>query len=326
MSLLPDGKSYLHRFTADKKVGLEGADFAFLTYPSKDGVAVADELLAAGLSHKAQLVSMVKGLVPRAGGDPVRYRRYLKERFPQNAVSFLGGASFAEDMIRFDPIYLVATGDSVRAALEVANLFNRSHSSLSVHVQRDALTVELSTALKNVVAIGCGFCNRYYGRTDETGRLVPPSSTINSLAAVGYAEISMLTTLAGARIGARLEPGVLADHFMTCTDPKSRNFQLGEFLADYLIREKRRPSSEEMDRAPKGVAEGRTTIARLYPVLERLQSRLGSLRFPVLRTIYDFIHGTGAVQVDEIANRLLRADRYPFNDVKRHRGTLAIDL
>lgn len=138
---------------------------------------------------------------------------------PQLRAGALSGPSFAQEVASTQPTALVAASPhaSVRDALVKA--FHGG--SLRVYANEDIVGVEVGGAVKNVLAIACGFCDGL-----ELG--------LNARAALitrGLAEMTRLGVALGARADTFTGLSGLGDLVLTATGDLSRNRQVGLLLA-----------------------------------------------------------------------------------------------
>jgi glycerol-3-phosphate dehydrogenase (NAD(P)+) len=133
----------------------------------------------------------------------------------QPRVAAISGPSFATEVAKGDPTAItVASKDS-----ELASLVQRefSDATLRIYTNDDVVGVELSGALKNVIAIAAGVC-------DGMGL---GHNTAAALMTRGLAEITRLAVACGAKRETMLGLAGMGDLVLTCTGGLSRNRSLG---------------------------------------------------------------------------------------------------
>jgi glycerol-3-phosphate dehydrogenase (NAD(P)+) len=158
-----------------------------------------------------------------------------------------------------------------------------------VYTSDDTVGVELSGALKNVVAIACGLSDGLgYGENAKA-----------ALITRGLAEITRLGVAAGAQPLTFLGLAGLGDLVLTCGSNTSRNRRLGLALAQEL-------SLDEALESIDGVVEGIVT-ARAVPQLAR---RIG-VEMPICESLHAVLFdGKTAVEAGrELMARAARAER-----------------
>ena len=99
--------------------GAARADYVFIAVPSRTLGEAIDTLVAAGLSGRAAIVSVAKGLVPPAGEPPTIV---LSSRFGAERVACLGGPAHAREMVRDGAALVAAAVRGGAGALARADL------------------------------------------------------------------------------------------------------------------------------------------------------------------------------------------------------------
>ena len=158
-----------------------------------------------------------EGKSPDAGG--LLAHEICAHIAPDLAAGVLSGPSFAREVAMGRPTALVAASEhaGVRDALVAA--FHQP--TLRVYASHDMVGVEVGGAVKNVLAIACGFCDGL-----ELG--------LNARAALitrGLAEMTRLGVALGARADTFTGLSGLGDLVLTATGDLSRNRQVGVLLA-----------------------------------------------------------------------------------------------
>ena len=130
----------------------------------------------------------------------------------------LSGPSHAEEVARGIPTAVVAaSGDRVSAEL-VQNLF--MNSRLRIYTSPDVVGVEISAAMKNVIAL-CAGCIDGMGLGDNTKAM---------LITRGLTEIARLGVAMGARKETFAGLAGVGDLIVTCTSVHSRNNRAGRLI------------------------------------------------------------------------------------------------
>ena len=157
---------------------------------------------------------------------------------PHSAMVSLSGPSFAAEVARGLPVALAAAGSNAFARQRVIDAFH--HHSMRVYGTSDVVGVELSAALKNVIAIAAGACDGL-------------ALGLNARAALITRGLSEITHI-GLAMGARAETfqglAGFGDLVLTCTGSLSRNRQVGLLLAQ------RTATLDEITASLGHVAEG----------------------------------------------------------------------
>ena len=193
--------------------GAARADYVFLAVPSRAFGETIDALVASGLSERAAIVSVAKGLVPPSGEPPTLL---LSARFGAARVACLGGPAHAREMVR-DGAALVAAASEEELARSLAQIFTRA--GVVCEQSNDPVGVELAGAAKNAAALAAG-------ATEAQG--------LNAAGAAAghiFAEVWRYAEGLGARPESMIGLAGAGDLVATALAPESRNRRAGELLA-----------------------------------------------------------------------------------------------
>jgi glycerol-3-phosphate dehydrogenase (NAD(P)+) len=224
--------------------GIQRADYVFLGVPSIDLAAVIAALPDAGLSRRAAVVSLSKGLVGPYGTPPTIV---LRDRFGADRVACLGGPAHADEMVTAGA-GLVAASTDEDLAEALANVFTRA--GVVCELSNDPIGVELAGAAKNAAALASG-------ATEAQG--------LNAAGAAAghiFAEIWRFAEAQGARPESMIGLAGTGDLVATALAPQSRNRRAGELLAEGV------PASEIHGRVGQAV-EALESVPLLALALER---------------------------------------------------------
>ena len=187
-------------------------------------------------------------------------------------VVVLSGPSHAEEVGRGLPTGCVAASVSQAAALTVQDAF--MNDRFRVYTSPDIVGVELSGALKNVVALACGICDGM-GYQDNTKALLMTRAMV---------ELCHL----GERLGGdRQTFGGLAgmgDLIVTCTSMHSRNRRAGILLGQGK-------SVGQTLAETGGVVEGYYAAASMHQLAEKT-----GVEMPICRCVYEILYRQRPVQ------------------------------
>jgi glycerol-3-phosphate dehydrogenase (NAD(P)+) len=125
-------------FLGAQKEHLERADLILLAVPSKGIGDVVQELRRLGISDRAGIVSLAKGLVPPDGATPTAL---LDAAFGPERVACVGGPAHAREMVE-SGAGLVCASRSESLAHRVAEAFQRA--GVVCEVSDDPVGVELA--------------------------------------------------------------------------------------------------------------------------------------------------------------------------------------
>jgi glycerol-3-phosphate dehydrogenase (NAD(P)+) len=238
------------------------SDLVFLAVPSSGlGEALA-ELARQGVSSRANVISLAKGLVPPNGTPPTIA---LEREFPAERVGCVGGPAHAREMVT-DGAGLVAASHSPRVAERVARVFKRA--GLVCEVSSDPVGVELAGCAKNAAALAAG-------ATESQGL-----NAAGMAAADIFTEVLALAEKRGGQATTFVGRAGTGDLVATALAPTSRNRSAGELLAEGV------PASEIPGRLGQA-CEALETV----PLLAHAAERSGAPA-PVLSALARLIDGT----------------------------------
>jgi glycerol-3-phosphate dehydrogenase (NAD(P)+) len=187
-------------------------------------LAVPAQHLGGVAADLASHLPAVTPLVVCAKGIETRTRRLmtevLAETLPDQPRAVLSGPTFAAEVARGRPSAVtVAATDAALAAALTASLGSRNFRP---YASDDPIGVQIGGAIKNVIAIACGIV---------AGRGLGENARA-ALITRGLAELSRLGTAQGGQPATFAGLSGLGDLTLTCTSPASRNYALGQALAD----------------------------------------------------------------------------------------------
>ena len=296
-SHVPEKAAYMER--ARENPRLEGvplppelrltADMACLTEAELVVVAVPSYAVRETAHAAAPLLRPDTLLVTAAKGierdTHLRMSQILEQEtggaFP---IAALSGPSHAEEVGRGLPTGCVAASVSQAAALTVQDAF--MNDRFRVYTSPDIVGVELSGALKNVVALACGICDGM-GYQDNTKALLMTRAMV---------ELCHL----GERLGGdRQTFGGLAgmgDLIVTCTSMHSRNRRAGILIGQGK-------SAQEAMKEIGAVVEGYYAAESIHQLAQR-----ENVDMPICRSIYGVLYQGMAVQ-DVVSGLMRRAKK-----------------
>lgn len=194
-------------------VGLARAELVFLAVPSLGLGEVIAGLEAAGLTRRAAVVSLAKGLVPPDGTPPTAL---LRDHFGAERIACIAGPAHAQEMVR-EGAGLVVASSAEGLARQVAAMFIRA--GVVCEQSNDPIGVELAGAAKNAAALAIG-------ATEAQG--------LNAAGAAAghiFAEVWRYAEQLGARPESMIGLAGTGDLVATALAPQSRNRRAGELLA-----------------------------------------------------------------------------------------------
>jgi glycerol-3-phosphate dehydrogenase (NAD(P)+) len=243
---------------------LEGAELAIWAVPSqklRENVSQAKNYLTSSML----LMSAAKGLEVDSGK---RMSQVLAEEIApslRERICVLSGPNLAGEIAQGLPAASVIAAQDIALAERARGLMESPKFVLST--SDDVIGVELSGALKNIIALGAGMIDGLSLGDNAKGAFI----------AWGWAEVVSLGVTLGARAGTFYGLAGLGDLIATCASNLSRNHYVGYELA------KGRALSE-ISASMSHVAEGVATTAAAHQLAENQ-----GLKLPIINLIYGIL-------------------------------------
>ena len=271
--------------TPDIARALEGAELVVLAVPSHAMRAVAIEskrLLHAGVP----ICSVAKGIEVETLMTmcdvledvlPVQMHPYL---------TFLGGPSFAKEVVRGLPTAVTIAGRWERIAKVVQDAFHTK--SFRPYTSNDVVGVEIGGCVKNVVAIAAGMSDGMgFGANARAALITRGLAEIGRLAVRKGANPMTLSGLAG-----------LGDLVLTCSSEQSRNHTVGFGLGQGK-------KLEDIQREIGQVAEGVLNTRSVHALSRKL-----CVEMPISEMVYRVLYEGQAPRtaVSELMTREIKAE------------------
>ena len=196
--------------TSDEE-GIKETDCAIIAVPSY-AVRETARRLRPILPPGIPVVNVGKGLEK---GSKKRLSQVIAEELPSWDVVALSGPCHAEEVARGVPTTVVAACLNGAAAEAIQRLL--SNPTLRVYVSGDVTGVELSGALKNIIAVCAGICDGINLGDNAKAALITR----------GLAEITRLGIAMGANPETFAGLAGIGDLVVTCTSMHSRNHRAG---------------------------------------------------------------------------------------------------
>ncbi|QPK94676.1 NAD(P)H-dependent glycerol-3-phosphate dehydrogenase [Actinomyces sp. zg-332] len=210
------------------------------------------------------LVNVAKGLEKETG---LRLSQVAKSILPDNPYVLLSGPSHAEEVAKSIPTIVIAACEDMHNAQKVRNFFITD--TFKVYLNTDLVGIEISGALKNIIAFGAGIADGI-GFGDNTKA---------ALITRGLYEITRLGLAMGAKYSTFNGMGGIGDLIVTCTSKHSRNWQAGYHIGSGK-------TLEETLAEVKMVVEGITITEVAHEIAKTLQ-----VKMPIVESIYGVIEG-----------------------------------
>ncbi len=291
-----ENKKYLPGFSfppnlslsSDLVTTLQGSSTVCMVVPSH-GFRTVFSRIAPLLAKGTLVISAVKGIENESLMTMTQVMTEILGAELQTrdiSLAVLSGPSFAKEVALGMPTAVTIGCDNIEKAQELQRIFGTER--FRVYASRDVIGLEISAALKNIVAIAAGISDGIgYG--------------LNSRAALitrGLAEIKRLGVTMGADPVTFFGLSGLGDLVLTCTGDLSRNRTVGLKLG-----QGKRLSAilDEMEM----VAEGVKTTISVYDLAGRLQ-----VDMPILEQVYQILYQDKAcsVAVMDLLNREMRIE------------------
>ncbi len=202
--------------TTDLEVALAGADAVVLAVP----VRATDALLDA-MPRPAAVISCAKGFL---NADLLRLSQRVQEAFPGVPVAALSGPNLALEIGADKPAAATVASEDEALARSAQRWLGAA--DFRVYRTSDLIGVEVSGALKNVIALAAGMADG----------LALGDNTKAALITRGLAELVRLGVQLGGRPRTFYGLAGLGDLVATCASTGSRNRRAGALLATGLTR------------------------------------------------------------------------------------------
>ncbi|MFH1018239.1 MAG: NAD(P)H-dependent glycerol-3-phosphate dehydrogenase [Pseudomonadota bacterium] len=195
------------------------ARFILLATPSH-GVRETFWRIRKWIADDADVICAAKGLDGKSRGTlSAVAREELGSSRAQEHYTVLSGPSFAHEVIRGFPTALTVAAFNEKTGLRVQEALHTSR--FQIYTSDDVIGVEISGALKNVIAITAGAADGFgYGYNARAGLITR-----------GLHEIARIGTAMGAHPLTFSGLAGLGDLVLTCTGDLSRNRRVGLKLA-----------------------------------------------------------------------------------------------
>ncbi|MCK5071114.1 MAG: NAD(P)-dependent glycerol-3-phosphate dehydrogenase [Desulfocapsa sp.] len=252
----------------DLKEAATGADVVCMVVPSH-GYRTVFEKLIPYLKTGASIVSAVKGI---ENSTLMTMTQVMKDALGSAltsknlTLSVLSGPSFAKEVAQGLPTLVTIGCDELNRAQFLQNVFVSER--FRVYAAQDMIGLEISAALKNIVAIAAGI-------SDGLG------FGLNSRAALitrGLAEITRMGVAMGADPATFAGLSGIGDLVLTCTGDLSRNRTVGLKLGEG---KKLSEILGEMEM----VAEGVKTTQSAHDLVSKME-----VEMPILEQVYQILY------------------------------------
>lgn len=248
---------------------IDGAEIVLMVVPSHAFRAVFRSV-APLLQSKARVVSAVKGIE----NDTLMTMSQIMEEIlvghgagqKDIKIGVLSGPSFADEVARGVPTAVTLGFVDLQDARLLQDIL--ATDLFRIYISRDVIGLEISAALKNIVAIAAGVCDGLgYGL-----------NTRAALITRGLAEIQRLGMAMGADTSTFAGLSGLGDLILTCTGNLSRNRSVGLMLGQGK-------SLDQIKSEMKMIAEGIKTTKSVYDLAGKLR-----IEMPILEQVHEILY------------------------------------
>jgi glycerol-3-phosphate dehydrogenase (NAD(P)+) len=241
--------------------GVGRADYVFLSVPSMGLRDVIQGLEERGLSDRAFVISLAKGLVGPNGEPPTAL---LTRLFGEDRIGCVGGPAHAREMVSAGA-GLVAASVSEELATAVSGVFVRA--GVVCEESDDPAGVELAGVAKNAAALASG------------ATVAQGLNVAGAAAGHIFSEVWRWALMRGASPTSMIGLAGTGDLVATALAPESRNRRAGELLAEGV------PAADIPDRVGQAI-EALQTV----PLLSIALAAVG-IEAPVTNALAQLIEG-----------------------------------
>lgn len=255
---LSENISFLH----EQDESLKGLDILVLAVPSPF-VRESVRSIAPYLDKSTVVVTVSKGL---EDGTFLTMSEVMEQELDGNPVVALSGPTHAEEVARRLPTLCVSSSKDVEAAKMVRDVFSSEY--FRVYENPDVKGVELSGALKNIIALASGICDGLgYGDNAKA-----------ALITRGLNEMIRLGVSLGAKKDTFFGLAGLGDLVVTCSSSHSRNHECGLYIGQgYSV-------SEAKAKVAMAV-EGLNALEAAYHL-----SKKKGVEMPITHGVYEVVY------------------------------------
>lgn len=275
---------------------IKGKDIIVFAVPSPF-VRETVKKVACFISEGQILVDVAKGLeagshktLSEVISDELSLNERTRNFSSPTSIVALSGPTHAEEVARDIPSAIVAASENMHAAELVQRVF--SNDFLRVYTNSDIRGIELSGALKNIIALAAGI-SAGLGNGDNTKA---------ALITRGMAEITRLGCKMGCSHGTFESLAGIGDLVVTCTSAHSRNNRAGFLIGKGYTAE---AATKEIGMVVEGL--------NALPAAIELSS-LYNVELPICEAVYRIVNGE--ISAEHALNLLMHRKLKAENDTK----------
>jgi len=247
----------------------DGADLLLSAVPSQFARTVYRKMRPR-IGREVPLLLACKGIEEETLALPLDVA--AEELESPGRLAVISGPSFALEVAHQRPTAVVIAAADPDLAVELQRIV--ASRELRVYTNRDPLGVQLSGALKNVMAIAVGIADSLDMGTNARAALITR----------GLAEMSRLVLARGGQAGTTGGLAGMGDLVLTCTGELSRNRRVGQRLG-------RGERLQDILARSRTVAEGIRTARSA-----RELARRAGVEMPIVNEVYRILYEEGGVQ------------------------------
>jgi glycerol-3-phosphate dehydrogenase (NAD(P)+) len=222
--------------------------------------------LAPLISSSVSVISCTKAIKPEPFRTMTDIIHQHLGHIIGDRVGALSGPNLAKEIAEKKVAGTVIASENKSINLEIKSML--SSKTFKVFSSQDIQGVELAGALKNIYAICCGIAHAKLVGENALGFIVTRS----------MAEMSRFAVAKGANPITFLGLAGMGDLMATCTSKLSRNFQLGELIAEDL-------SLIDAKEKVGQVAEGARTVEVVYHEANKM-----NVSMPLVNSLYKILY------------------------------------
>jgi len=260
-TVFPAAVSFFNKIEA----ALQGIDIVFIAVPSKFCRSIYEQM-APFLSAETILVSLTKGIEE---DSLLRMSQVMEEVFSpcfSPNIAVLSGPSFAREVAESHPTAVVVASKDSSLSKTIQHYI--SNLSFRAYTSEDIIGIEISGALKNVIAIASGILEGLQFGANSMAALVTR----------GLAEMTRLGTRMGAKHETFAGLAGVGDLVLTCTGRLSRNRYVGYELG-------KGRQLKEIVSGMKMIAEGITTTLSGWQLAQK-----NKIDMPICEQIFHILY------------------------------------
>lgn len=246
-----------------------GAEIVVMVVPSHSYRTTFHQMIPF-LEKKCRVVSAVKGI---ENSSLMTMTQVMEELLAEQGgleknieYGVLSGPSFAKEVANEVPTAVTIGFENLQTAKEIQMVFVTDF--FRVYASSDVIGLEISAALKNIIAIATGVCDGLgYGLNTRAALITRGLAEIQRLGIALNADPLTFSGLSG-----------IGDLMLTCTGDLSRNRMVGLKLGEGK-------NLDQIKSEMSMVAEGIKTTRSVYDLAQRLQ-----IEMPILEQVYNILY------------------------------------